>query len=339
MACCGDIPQGKTDGLGEHREGDILARPRWHAAQKTHGRVSHRAYGKINRSVTVWIDPRDFYANEWIKVEDWDAATDLSAIHAFLTAPDYSSAADKMSAAVAKAGVRVWSDPPLKVGFDMQQVPGEAGVFLAAMQAANVQTVLEVGTGESGGFARFMVEVLGWNVVSLDLNKPTPNGGAAWPDGWAFVQGDTRTLPLKSIPTPDGGLFDLVFIDGDHSYDGVKNDYERFAHLGRIVGFHDVAPDSWFTEGVDYWREISRVNGVLREGWHEIILPQSRAGIGWVDEGYHLDTPPDEPDSEPPPETMDLAGSVKAAAPAPKTPKPKTDKPATPRQQRQPKKA
>lgn len=289
MACCGDIPKSKNDGLGEHREGDILARPKWHAVQKTHGRVTSRLYGKINRKHSVWIDPRDFYANEWERVEDWAAASpSLEEIHAILSAPSAADPGYTMALAVAKAGVRVWSDPPIRAGLDMQQVPGEAGPFLAAMQAAGVKTVLEIGTGESGGFARFMVEVLGWNVVSVDINTPTPNGGAAWPDGWTFIQGDTTKIPLSEIPLPDGDVFDLVFIDGDHSYDGVKNDYERFGQLGRIVGFHDVAPDSWFKEGVQYWREISRdESGNLRDGWHEIILPQSRAGIGWIDDDKH----------------------------------------------------
>ena len=37
------------------------------------------------------------------------------------------------------------------------------------------------------------------------------------------------------------GPFDLVFIDGDHDYDGVKKDYENFGPLGKLVVFHDIA--------------------------------------------------------------------------------------------------
>lgn len=41
------------------------------------------------------------------------------------------------------------------------------------------------------------------------------------------------------------GLYDLLFIDADHTYEGVKADHERYAPLvasGGIVAFHDASP-------------------------------------------------------------------------------------------------
>lgn len=45
-----------------------------------------------------------------------------------------------------------------------------------------------------------------------------------------LLVGDSRTIEVET------GEVDLVFIDGDHSYEGVKNDFERFGRRVRIGG-------------------------------------------------------------------------------------------------------
>jgi predicted O-methyltransferase YrrM len=43
-----------------------------------------------------------------------------------------------------------------------------------------------------------------------------------------------------------GEKLDFLFIDGDHSYDGVKSDFEMYAPLvrpGGLIAFHDINPD------------------------------------------------------------------------------------------------
>jgi predicted O-methyltransferase YrrM len=42
-----------------------------------------------------------------------------------------------------------------------------------------------------------------------------------------------------------GDRLDLLFVDGDHSYEGVRQDYERYSPLvreGGLVAFHDIVP-------------------------------------------------------------------------------------------------
>jgi predicted O-methyltransferase YrrM len=58
-----------------------------------------------------------------------------------------------------------------------------------------------------------------------------------------------------------GAPLDLLFIDGDHTYNGVKQDFEMyspFVKSGGIVAFHDIVKHPPETEvQVDrFWKEI-----------------------------------------------------------------------------------
>jgi predicted O-methyltransferase YrrM len=81
---------------------------------------------------------------------------------------------------------------------------------------------------------------------------------------------------------------DLLFIDGDHSYSGVKHDFETYSILvrdGGWIAFHDIVPDyrtrfgistSGYTGDVPrYWREV-------RERWPslEIVEAEGQDGYG-----------------------------------------------------------
>jgi predicted O-methyltransferase YrrM len=58
-----------------------------------------------------------------------------------------------------------------------------------------------------------------------------------------FLREDARTFD----PTPYRGTMDFIWVDADHSYDGVKNDSEKaFAMLapGGAILWHDFGPDS-----------------------------------------------------------------------------------------------
>jgi len=57
-----------------------------------------------------------------------------------------------------------------------------------------------------------------------------------------LIDGDSRTVDV------DTGEVDLVFIDGDHSYEGAKNDFERFGRRVRVGGA--VLFDDAFDEGL-----------------------------------------------------------------------------------------
>jgi predicted O-methyltransferase YrrM len=60
------------------------------------------------------------------------------------------------------------------------------------------------------------------------------------------VRADSHQMDtLEQVKQLFGGSeIDFLFIDGDHSYEGVKRDWEMYSTLvrkGGIIAFHDVA--------------------------------------------------------------------------------------------------
>lgn len=81
---------------------------------------------------------------------------------------------------------------------------------------------------------------------------------------------------------------DFLFIDGDHSYEGVKQDLENYCSLvrpGGLIAFHDIVPDYSVRFGKDtghnaggvhkLWREISP-----RFPHHEFVESAAQDGYG-----------------------------------------------------------
>ena len=157
-----------------------------------------------------------------------------------------------------------------KLNHNIEQNPHEAAVFFEAMLDLGVTSALELGTGAHGGLARFMVEFLGWQVVSVDKNSPW-----GYPDKGLFIQTDT----VNARDNFTEGQFDLVFIDADHAYGSAQWDYLNYVFVARkAIAFHDIA-------GLRDCEGVARLWGELHErpGKYEVIenSPQA-AGIGWL---------------------------------------------------------
>jgi hypothetical protein len=172
---------------------------------------------------------------------------------------------DELQRRIEDCGVSA-GNGPAGAGWGIMQNPAGLADFLAAMQALNVRRVLELGTGPTGGLARFMQMVLGWDVVSVDIARPTP------PPTWDFIE--LPTEEAKGLFR--GGEFDMVFIDAD-GYQVCEN-HAWYAHTARIVAIHDICSPDPTAPQPGFWRRLAYEGDTRKPGYYE---HPAGPGIGW----------------------------------------------------------
>ncbi|HET6246291.1 MAG TPA: class I SAM-dependent methyltransferase [Tepidisphaeraceae bacterium] len=164
------------------------------------------------------------------------------------------------------------------------------------------QTILEIGTGRGGStffWSRF--SPAGARVVTVDIaeraaqlvkiyDRPSVNSVHC-------ITGDSRSAETIGAVRRalDGRAVDLLYIDGDHTYAGVKSDYERFALFcgeSSLIAFHDIHPDFFHARGVQtpcdsgdvyrFWDEL-KARHVFHDFVEEPRAEMDGFGIGVIE--------------------------------------------------------
>jgi predicted O-methyltransferase YrrM len=157
------------------------------------------------------------------------------------------------------------------------QIRSEILGLLDEVRKLKPRRMLEVGTANGGTlFLLSQVAHSEASIVSVDLPGGRFGEGYAW---WRvplyrrfardkqtiqLLRGDSHSLEMldRVRKTLGNQPLDFAFIDGDHSYDGVKQDFEFYGRLvrkGGLVAFHDIAESTDPAIQVDrFWKEVKQ---------------------------------------------------------------------------------
>jgi len=178
---------------------------------------------------------------------------------------------------------------PAQVEFEIQYV-------LKKIREKVINSYLEIGTW-NGGTLFLISQSIKENatLISVDLPNGPFGGGYLWiriPLFLSFKKKKQKIYLIRenshNLATYDkvqnilcGKKVDLLFIDGDHSYNGVKQDffmYSKFVKRDGLIIFHDIAKTTNIESNVtQFWNEIKK-----NYSYEEIIQNKNQnwAGIG-----------------------------------------------------------
>jgi predicted O-methyltransferase YrrM len=166
------------------------------------------------------------------------------------------------------------------------QIYGEIQALCEIVRQRRPRTVLEIGTERGGTFFLFSrAAAPDAFLLSVDLPR---EGLKPWRSLCAYlgnkgqnvsvIDGDSHaTSTVERVHRVLGERkVDFLFIDGDHSYEGVKQDfgnYVGFLSDAAIVAFHDINPDYWTRFG----KPTKVCSGEVYRFWAEVKMKHPHA--------------------------------------------------------------
>jgi cephalosporin hydroxylase len=171
------------------------------------------------------------------------------------------------------------------------QKGSEVSRFMALI--GHPRAIVEIGAGKGGMLAAFCAAATNEaTIVSVDLESGPFGAGASdaelrsranpRPQQKLHLVRGTSSDPavVEKVTTLVPNGVDVLFIDGDHTYDGVSSDFRLYSPLvvpGGVIAVHDIVAHSPELSGEveRFWGQLSGVEK------REIVAPDERLEDRW----------------------------------------------------------
>jgi hypothetical protein len=142
-------------------------------------------------------------------------------------------------------------------GLLIWQYPNQFSKYLLLLQKQFISSYIEIGCRWGGTFILTTEYLKRFNniqkSVAVDIIDSPVAEYCSLYEETNFMKSCSQSSEFKEYIR--NNWFDLIFIDGDHSYEGVRNDYEISKNSGKIFVFHDIV--SYPCGGVvQFWNEL-----------------------------------------------------------------------------------
>lgn len=179
--------------------------------------------------------------------------------------------------------------------YDIRQNLDEIDAFIGMMRVRKVNKYLEIGSRFGGSLWRVAKSLPKPSFVA-SVDKPADKKGRALLDECIgrirrelghqtqlYVGNSRKPSIISSVAAL--GRMDAIFIDADHSIEGVTADWANYGKMAPLIAFHDIA---WRPRDDGNWKgiEVPALWGILKRRYPsthaEFIAEGSRKGIGVI---------------------------------------------------------
>jgi hypothetical protein len=142
-------------------------------------------------------------------------------------------------------------------GVNTFQMPNQLAPFLLQLNRYRIRKYLEAGSFLGGTF--YIVDSY------LRLTQPENEGGTAIDiadrmqdfEAYRAVHPETRFFEMRSLDFVPERTYDLAFLDSDHSYEYLSQEFAHFLPHARLIALHDIVSTHPFCPGTRrFWNEI-----------------------------------------------------------------------------------